>query len=398
MTRNETLPGPRRQSPGHTGPPNTACYLHTPFCAIKCAYCNFFSGVREEGQGGLYFDALAAEIRHHAGRGRLAGRVFDTLYLGGGTPTALEARELEQLFSLLRSAMTFDPEAEITSEANPESLTPAKAHLLRELGVNRISLGAQSFHDDELAALNRPHDAAAIGTAVRAARAAGFENLSLDLIYGLPGQTLGKWQETVEAALQLEPDHLSCYCLIIESGTPLARDVREGRTRKPDEDLQRDMFDWLVERLDRAGLAMYEISNFARPGKRSEHNLRYWTGRPWLGLGPSAHSYLDGDRAANPADLIKYARQYDPLTATDPFHPVERADLVFERVFMALRLTDGLDLAAFEREFGASLESFYPGTVERLTAAGLVIRDAGRLRVAPHAWFVSDGIFSEFAP
>lgn len=376
----------------------TACYVHTPFCAIKCAYCNFFSDVRKDGEGGTYLDDLAAELGHHEAIGRLEGRLFDTLFLGGGTPTALSEPELRRLFSLLRKHLTFHPAAEITSEANPESLTPDSARLLRDLGVNRVSIGAQSFHDSELAALNRPHDAAAIGAAVRAARAAGFQNLSLDLIYGLPGQTLDMWQYTVERALGLEPDHLSCYCLIIESGTPLAVDVRAGRTPRPDDDLQREMFDWLLARLDRAGYEMYELSNFARPGRRAEHNMRYWTGRPYLGLGPSAHSYLEGKRAANPADLVKYGRMYAAGTGEDPFHAVREADLVFERIFMALRLREGLHLARFESEFGKPLDEFYPGVADRLVGQGWLVRENGHLRLAPNAYFVSDGIFSEFAP
>ena len=379
-------------------PTPTACYVHTPFCAIKCAYCSFFSDVRVEGEGRGWLETLVREVAYHGRMGRYEGRIFDTLFLGGGTPTALTAEELERLFTCLDEHLDIDPHAEITSEANPESLTPEKAALLRSLGVNRISIGAQSFHDDELLALNRPHDAAAIRVAVRAAREAGFENLSLDLIYGLPGQTLERWQETVEKALVLEPDHLSCYCLVLEPGTPLARDVKEGRVAHPDEDVQRDMFDWLVARLDKAGFGIYELSNFARSGRRAEHNMRYWTGRPWIGFGPSAHSYLDGQRAANPADFEKYRRMYAASETQDPFHEVRPADLVFERLFMGLRLTEGLDLGCFEREFGRPVESFYPEVTERLVQEGWLIRENGRLRLAPHAWFVSDGIFSEFAP
>lgn len=379
------------------GEPGTAVYVHTPFCAVKCAYCNFASDVRQSGEGALFFDGLAAELAHHRRMGRLDGRRFDTLYLGGGTPTALAGPELERLFALLRGHLAVDPAAEVTSEANPESLTDEQAALLRRLGVNRLSLGAQSFHDDELAALNRPHDVAAIARAVRAARAAGFDNLSLDLIYGLPGQTLERWRTTLERALALGPDHLSCYCLILEPTTPLTADVKAGRRPRPDDDRQRDIFDWTVERLAADGWDFYELSNWARPGRRSEHNLRYWLGRPWLGLGPSAHSYLAGARAANPANLGLYHQRFTGSDPADPFRPVERDDLVFERIFMSLRLTEGLDLASFQREFGAPLEAFHPGTADRMIAQGWLERVAGHLRLTPAARFVSDGVFSEFA-
>lgn len=376
----------------------TACYVHTPFCAIKCSYCNFFSHERGAGEGALYFEGLEAELAWRGRAGTLAGRVFDTLYVGGGTPTALETPELERLYALLREALRFAPDAEITSEANPESLTPEKAATLRALGVNRISLGAQSFHDEELRRLNRPHDAAAISRAVTVARGAGFDNLSLDLIYGLPHQTLPMWQATVERALELEPEHLSAYCLILEAGTPLAARVRERSEPDPDEGLQRDMFDGLVARLATAGYEMYELSNWCRPGRRSEHNLRYWTGRPFLGLGPSAHSGLQGQRGANPAHLGHYRARFTAPEPVDPLRPVAPDALVFERVFMALRLMEGLDLVAFAREFGRPLDAYYPGLVDSLVARGWLERAGSHLRLTPPLYFLSDGVFSEFAP
>jgi len=376
----------------------TACYVHTPFCAIKCSYCNFFSGVRQVGEFELWFEGLSAELAHHARLGRLASRQFDTLYLGGGTPTALAATELAQLFQLLHEHLVITPTAEITSEANPESLTPEQAVVLRELGVNRISMGAQSFHDDELKRLNRPHDVAAIGRAVAAARGAGFDNLSLDLIYGLPAQTIEHWQTSVNRALDLAPDHLSLYCLILEPATPLTADVNAGRQPRPNDDRQRDMFDWTVAHLTDAGYDFYELSNFARPGRRSEHNLRYWLGQPWLGLGPSAHSFLDGSRGANPANLDLYRRRFTAVEPVDPFRPVAPADLIFERIFMNLRLIHGMDLASFRAEFGRSLDDFYPGVAARLIDSGLLIERDGYLCLTPGAWFISDGVFSEFVP
>jgi oxygen-independent coproporphyrinogen-3 oxidase len=409
----ESNSGPEPRGPGRGGqatsdrvadppvPPvanGTACYLHTPFCAIKCAYCNFFSGIRQAGELEAYFEGLAAELHHHHRLGRLSDRTFDTLYVGGGTPTAFSPAELRRLFDLLRTQLSFDPTAEVTSEANPESLTPASAGVLRELGVNRLSIGAQSFHDDELTGLNRPHDAAAIGRAVAAARGAGFDNLSLDLIYGLPGQTLERWQSSVRRAVDLGPEHLSCYCLILEPATPLTAAVKEGRQPRPDDGLQRDMFDWTVATLTAGGYEFYELSNFARPGRRSQHNLRYWLGRPWLGLGPSAHSYLDRARGANPANLDLYRRRFTAPTPQDPFRPVDPADLMFERVFMNLRLIEGMDLDDFQHEFGRSLDDAYPGVVRPLLDRGQLVQEGRRLRLGREWWFLSDGIFAEFAP
>ncbi|HEX7879863.1 MAG TPA: radical SAM family heme chaperone HemW, partial [Candidatus Eisenbacteria bacterium] len=379
-------------------PPLTACYLHTPFCAVKCSYCNFFSGVRQAGQMESWFEGLVAEIAHHDRLGRLTGRSIDTLYVGGGTPTAFDPPELARLFALLRSSLSLHPDAEITSEANPESLTDSMAETLVGLGVSRVSMGAQSFHDDELLRLNRPHDAAAIVQAVRAARRAGIGSLNLDLIYGLPGQTLDRWQYSVQAALELAPDHLSCYCLILEPATPLTVEVGAGRQPRPDDGLQRDMFDWTVETLVRHGYEFYELSNFARPGRRSQHNLRYWLGQPWLGLGPSAHSYLDGARGANPANLDLYRRRFTAAEPQDTFRPVAPNDLVFERVFMNLRLIEGMNLNDFQSEFGAPLDYFYPEVLPRLLSRGQLVREGQTLRLGPEWWFLSDGIFTEFAP
>ncbi|TPW15175.1 MAG: oxygen-independent coproporphyrinogen III oxidase, partial [bacterium] len=372
---------------GGTG--TTACYVHTPFCAIKCSYCNFFSGVRQTGEADLWFEGLAAELAHHSRMGRLSDRSFDTLYLGGGTPTALGATELVDLFRLIHDHLEIVPGAEITSEANPESLTPGQAGVLRELGVNRLSIGAQSFHDDELKRLNRPHDVAAIGRAIAAARGAGFDNVSLDLIYGLPAQTMETWQVSVNRAVDLAPEHLSLYCLILEPATPLTLDVNAGRLPRPDDDRQRDMFDWTVARLTGAGYDFYELSNFARPGRRSAHNLRYWLGRPWLGLGPSAHSFLDGCRGANPANLDLYRRRFIAPEPVDTFRPVARPDLIFERIFMNLRLIDGMDLADFEAEVGQPLDDLYPGVVDRLIGTGLLQLRERHLSLTPRAWFIS---------
>lgn len=285
-------------------------YVHIPFCIRKCYYCDFNSFRLRGPERDHFLDLLEQEADRWAARLEAAGGVpvLDTLYVGGGTPTTLEAGQLARLFGALRQRFPLAPQAEITVEANPGTLTLEKLAALREAGVNRLSLGAQVFDDGLLRRLGREHDAAAIETSVALAREAGIPSLNLDLIFALPGQDLRGWRATLQRALALEPDHLSCYSLIIEEGTPFYRWHQMGRLPRPDEEEELAMYQAAIEAAEGVVLAQYEISNFARPGHQSRHNLIYWRNQPYLGLGPGAHSWWEGVRRANLGPCLRTRR------------------------------------------------------------------------------------------
>jgi putative oxygen-independent coproporphyrinogen III oxidase len=315
-------------------------YVHVPFCRGKCPYCDFASGTDLT----LVPDWLAA-IRQEMGFYRGFAPRFDTLYLGGGTPSLLSAGELAVLLESLQRHFDFSAETEITLEANPDDITPQILTSYRELGINRLSLGVQSFADRELAFLGRRHDAAQARQALGWAREAGFVNLGLDLMYGLPGQTVEQWQRNLEAALGSCPEHLSCYQLTVEAGTPLARRGEAGFPPLPEE-VEREFFLFTSRFLEKAGYLHYEISNFARGNdNRSRHNCKYWNHAPCLGLGPAAHSYWDGRRWWNHRSLKDYCQSLSkgkaPLAGGEVLTPEQRH---LEALYLGMRTMDGVDL------------------------------------------------------
>ena len=276
-------------------PDKLGIYIHIPFCRSKCDYCDFYSLAGQEDRMDAYQKALLAHLRETAPVA--SSFSVDTVYFGGGTPSFYGAKRLKELLNVVKKLFHLEKDAEITFEANPDSADFKSLRTLRHAGFNRISLGMQSACPNELAAVHRPHSVEQGDEAVAAARKAKLNNLSLDLIYGLPGQTPDSWQQTVGHALSLEPEHLSCYGLKVEEGTPLAARVAAGEVL-PDDDTQADLYLWTVERLKQAGYVQYEISNFAKPGYESRHNLRYWLTQPYIGFGPGAHSDFGGRRYA----------------------------------------------------------------------------------------------------
>ena len=280
-------------------------YLHIPFCRSKCDYCDFYSLAGQDDRMDDYQRALIQHITETAPRTRK--QVVNSVYIGGGTPTWYGEKRLLELLSTVRKRFTLSKDVEITLEANPDSVDLKLLRRLRRAGVNRLSMGMQSACDCELVSIHRPHTHAQTEEAVKAARAAKIKNLNLDLIYGLPGQTDKSWRDSVEAALALEPEHLSCYGLTVEEGTPLAQRVAEGE-ELPDDDQQAERYLWTVERLAKASFEQYEISNFSRTGCQSRHNLKYWMGRPYVGLGAGAHSDFGGCRYSFVRDLEGYIR------------------------------------------------------------------------------------------
>lgn len=324
-------------------------YLHIPFCRSKCDYCDFYSLAGQDDRMDDYQKAL---LRHIGESGPLAKKsVVNSIYIGGGTPTWYGEKRLLELLSAVKKKFNISKKVEVTVEANPDSVDFKMLLRLRRAGVNRISMGMQSGCDAELCSVHRPHTYQQVVDAVAAVRKAKIKNLNLDLIYGLPGQTEESWHETVERALALEPEHLSCYGLMVEEGTPLARRVERGE-RLPDEDMQATLYLWTVERLARAGYAQYEISNFAKPDCQSRHNLKYWMGRPYMGLGAAAHSDFGGCRYAFVPSVDGYVKGIleggELLSESDVIPQRERGS---EYLMLRLRTVYGIEEWEYRREY-----------------------------------------------
>ena len=369
-------------------------YVHVPFCVSRCRYCAFASSVYEPARAERYLAALEAEAGRAAGG---APRPFDTVYLGGGTPTALPAALLRRLCGIPLVAGALSQAGEKTAEANPGTTEAAKLAELRRAGFDRLSLGAQSFDDAELALLGRGHRSGATAEAVRLARAAGFANLSLDLIFGLPGQRPEGFFGSLAAALALEPEHLSLYGLTYEPGTELAAAAAAGRVVRCGEEAERAMYLGAVERLAAAGYGHYEVANFARPGRECRHNLNYWTGGQYLGLGAAAASYLAGERRANVGDVGAYCARVEaggsPAEASERLGPEKRAR---EALMLGLRLRQGLDLAGFRQRTGFDAAELFGPALAGHLAAGRAELAGGRLRLTLEGLVVADSIMAEF--
>lgn len=364
-------------------------YVHVPFCARKCAYCDFASFAGREGEWGAYFDALDGEI--DAWAERLRGYEVRSAFFGGGTPSLVPAGYIAEVLRHLRAVVPFAPGCEVTVEANPGTLDPDKLRVYRRAGVNRLSLGAQSFDAGELKMLGRIHTPDQVVEAVDMARAAGFSNINLDLMYALPGQTMERWAATLDAALELPLAHLSAYSLIVESGTEMARRVAAGEAVVPDDDAVNGMQRYAVRRLEGAGLLRYEISNFARPGFECRHNLVYWTGGEYLGLGSAAHSLVGNRRFSNPPELACYLAGERMLDLTER----SESDRREETLMLATRTVRGLDLARWRAEFGEDLIERRAKQVRKLENYGLIEIAGGFLRLTPVGLELQDSVVLE---
>ena len=363
------------------GPRPLGLYFHIPFCRSKCVYCDFYSLPRAEGLMDAYCDVLCAQLR--AASETLLPYEADTIYFGGGTPSLLGAARLCRLLDAARQSCAVSSNAEITFEANPESARDLRAlRALRAAGFNRVSLGVQSLDDGMLRALGRVHTAAEAVQAVDALRRSGFDNLSLDLMYGLPGQTIDHWTDTLRSAADLAPEHLSCYGLKVEPGTPLAR--RTGGPPLPGDDEQADMYLAASDALRTRGYEHYEISNFARPGFASRHNMKYWTLGEYLGFGPGAASDFGGRRTACARDLTAFLRGDAPLAEDRPISPRERLS---ERVMLSLRTSRGIAASDFPLPFDRA-EAF----LRRCEAEGLAALGDGHWHLTPRGYLVSNAV------
>lgn len=383
-------------------------YAHIPFCRHRCAYCDFNTYTSLGDLQTRYAHALAAEIRQvGTAAERLAGgkRPYHTLFFGGGTPSLLTLEQLAHILTAVSDAFHMADHAEITLEANPGTVDAAYLQAARRLGVNRISFGVQSAVSGELALLEREHDWATAVAAMQQARAAGLTNLSLDLIYGVPGQTLASWETSLQAALALEPPHISLYCLTIEPGTPMMRWLQNGRITPPDPDLAADQYELACKLLAAHGLGHYEISNWALPGYECAHNLTYWRNGEYLGLGAGAHGHANGYRyhvVKQPRVYIRRMSENEPgvfpvSAAVAASHRPDRQEMMSDTVITQLRLLhEGLDLGAFARRFGQPFAAAYPDALAQLLAWGLLRQENGRLRLTERGYFLSNQVFYRF--
>ena len=371
-------------------------YIHIPFCRSRCSYCDFATGLHENDLAERYVQAVASEIS--TGSVVAEQPRIDTIYFGGGTPSLLKPHQLELLLSAVNSRFCVDDNVEITMEMNPGTVDADLLKQFRLLGVNRASFGAQTFDDKELAKLGRSHTTADTLKTFSDLRSAGFNNISFDLIAGLPGQTLERWQQNVNQALELRPEHLSFYLLEVHEGTPLAEHIRRGTQPQPDADLAAIMYEWMLGRASEAGYDHYEISNLCLRGFASRHNTKYWTGEPYFGFGCSAHSY-DGQqrRWSNERDINRY------LTAveSDASPIVEQqllstADLRSEAVFLGMRLMRGVDTRQYADAFGVDLRATHQEEIDRFIDAGLVAVEGDLLKLTRAGALMSNEVFAAF--
>ncbi len=392
-----------------TNDQSVALYVHVPFCRARCAYCDFNTYAGLNDLIPAYVAAVCQEIEAAGERwGHLAA---PTIYFGGGTPSLLPLDHLADILHVLRITFYVSRDAEVTLEANPGTVTPEYLRGLHELGVNRLSLGVQSAHEDELRLLGRVHTWHDAVEAVQWARAAGFANLNLDLIFGLPGQRLTHWQNTLEMALDLQPEHLSLYSLTVEEGTPLAQRIARGELPSPDDDLAAEMFELAEARLAEAGFEHYEISNWARGNDKfpmtndqsmisnfqCRHNLAYWRNEPWLGFGAGAHSWLGGKRWAN----LRHPREY--IAALEEGRsPVAEAEEVTQRtemgetMMLGLRLSEGVSDARFRARFGVGLEEVFGAELAESRGLGLLEWDGHTARLTPRGRLLGNQVFARF--
>ena len=382
-------------------------YLHIPFCRSRCSYCDFATDVYKSSETvERYVNALIKEISTFPGEDKSqipnpkSQIQVDTIYFGGGTPSLLSPAQLEKILKALHKTFAIasidkNSEVEITMEMNPATVTPETLGAYKSLGVNRASFGAQTFDDTELKRLGRRHTVRDVRETIELLRAAGFTNVSFDLIAGLPRQTLEDWERNLDEALKLNPEHLSLYLLEVHEGTPLAEQIRSGRQPLPDEDLAGEMYELMLEKISEKGYEQYEISNFALAGFDSKHNSKYWLCEPVYAFGCSAHSF-DGvkTRWSNERDTAKYVSLIEAQNSA--IVEKNEIDLKSEFVFLGLRLTKGVDLKEYEKRFGKSLQEKYAEDLKRLKDVELIEFSNNHLKLTRKGFLYSNEVFEVF--
>ena len=379
-------------------------YIHVPFCQTRCTYCAFNVYTDLDHLAPAYIDAVCRELEILAQNS--PHPVIRTVYFGGGTPSRLSPSHYEKILSCIRNAFPLSPNAEISFESNPNDLSRAYLCQLRELGINRLSIGMQSAASKILQLFDRRHDPDDVENAVRAARLAGFDNINIDVIYGSPHESMADWQATVETALGFAPEHISMYGLELKGGTLLRQQVDSGIHPPPDDDLFAEMYDYATECLGRAGYSQYEISNWSRPGKECLHNLQYWRNLPYVGIGAGSHGFAGGFRYSNIAAPGKYVaalaefgdQSYEfPLTpAVAKSKYVDRQDDLYDTIMMGIRLTDeGINRDAFESRFGRDIVDLFQDSVFKLRDLKLLEVKSDRVRLTPAGRLLSNAVIRE---
>jgi putative oxygen-independent coproporphyrinogen III oxidase len=371
-------------------------YIHIPFCKSRCSYCDFATGLYNADLAERYVAALEIDIQ--TTRKEDFSRTVDTIYFGGGTPSMLSASQIERLLEAVHQRFQIESAAEITMEINPGSVTKSTLGEFRRAGINRASFGAQTFDDAELARLGRSHTSTDTLKTFDALRDSGFDNISFDLIAGLPGQTMERWQSNVERSLGLKPEHLSFYLLEVHSGTPLAQHIERGIQPKPDDDLAGEMYEWMLESASVSGYEHYEISNLCLPGFESRHNSKYWTGAAYYGFGCSAHSFDGHDcRWSNERDVNSYVQLVESgRTPIVEEQLLSQNDRKAEAIFLGLRLMSGVDTREYQRNFGIDIREEHQDDFKRFQEAGLIEFDGDLIRLTRAGALMSNEVFARF--
>ncbi|MGE5751368.1 MAG: radical SAM family heme chaperone HemW [Nitrospirota bacterium] len=372
-------------------------YLHIPFCVRKCSYCGFYSTHYTPQQAFAYVSALQIEAARY--KDNFSKAVFDSVYIGGGTPTVLSLEQWASIFKIIHENFRLSGNVEFTVEANPNTIAIDSITFLRAHGVNRLSIGVQSFSDRVLKTLGRVHTAAQAEEAFKTARNAGFQNIGIDLIYGIPGQSQHDWASSVQRALTLEPEHISSYCLSLDEGSQFMREAEAGRLVLPDDDVTARMYEFALRALTGAGYRHYEISNFSLSGYECLHNMNYWERGEYLGLGPGAWSFISGKRYHSVADIHEYTRRLTAgLSIVEDVETVKNGRAAEETIMLGLRTDKGIDLRKYEQEFGPEKSRYLEACIATLRDSGLVrVRD-GRLMLTERGFLLSDEALTRLFP
>ncbi len=368
-------------------------YVHIPFCESRCLYCDFFSTTEVEKRE-QYADALLKETEDR--RDELKGETVGTVYVGGGTPSQLRTDTLRRIFEGIYAWYDVEEKAEVTVECNPEDVTPAFAEGLRTLPVNRVSMGVQTFDDNRLRFIRRRHTSQKSVEAVNLLKANGFQNISIDLMFGFPGEKLEEWEHDIDRAQELDVPHVSAYSLMYEEGTALTRLKESGKIAELDDEEMLEMYTLLINKMEKAGYRHYELSNFCQPGKASRHNMSYWEGVPYLGIGAGAHSYDGRQRRWNVSALDKYMEGVLNSTCYWEVEKLSDTDRFNEYVMTRLRTDKGMDTGWLRREFGGKIDMReFEQTLHRELESGCLVKEKGRVRLSRKGLYISDSVMSD---
>lgn len=374
---------------------NLGIYIHIPFCGRKCIYCDFLSIKYNDEVCKDYFDALHKEIEIISEQ--YSERYVDTIFVGGGTPSVVPEKYIVDLMNLISKKFYVYENAEITIESNPGTLSKEKLSAYKKSGFNRISIGLQAAQDYHLKQLGRIHSKDEFYRNYRLARECGFENINIDLIFGLPDQTIDEWAESLKYVTELNPEHISCYSLIIEEGTQLFNDVESGKTLVVDELIDRQMYEMLRDVLVERGFIHYEISNFSKRQYESAHNLKYWTLQDYLGLGVGAHSFIDGVRFKNTESIQGYCSSLkDGIYPSEDSQFISQKESMGEFIFLGLRLINGISVADFQNRYQVPIHSIYGEKIEKMVKSGLLIEEANGIRLTNQGLNLANKVFVEF--